>query len=154
MPLCNAMFAHILPGDAILRSRKIRNNLQPLATDIRILSVVESLDCSFKGGGEALRTAKGVSWSRKKPLKRIQTVVGIMENSRLETKFPCTRAVTLIIRRYMIKYFSQNNSPQNSLVLGWLTEQSLLDLSGNVQISASLVNYVRLTPDRAHCPDC
>ena len=94
MPLCNAMLAQILPGDPVLRSRQIWDNLQSLSTNVRILPLGEQSDRCCHGGSVALNTTEGVRRSGKQSLKRIQTGVGV-ENSRLETKFACTRASTL-----------------------------------------------------------
>ena len=95
MPLCNTMFAKVLPGDPVLRTRKIWDNLQSLSTNVRILPVGERSDCCCHGGDVALNTTKGVGGSGRKPLKRIQIGVGV-KNSRLETKCARTRASTLI----------------------------------------------------------
>ena len=99
MPLCNAMLAHILPGDPVLRTRQIWDYCQALSTNVRILPVGERSDRCCHGGDVALNTTEGVGRAGRKPLKRIQTGVGV-ENSRLETKFARTRASTLRSGRY------------------------------------------------------
>ena len=47
-----------------------------------------------------MNTTEGVGRAGRKPLKRIQTGVGV-KNSRLETKFARTRAVTLMSGRHV-----------------------------------------------------
>ena len=91
------MFAQILPGDTVLRTLKVRHNLQSLSANIRILPVSERLDCCCNGGNVTLDTTKGVCWTGRKPFERILAGAGV-ENSRLETKFPRTRASTLVSR--------------------------------------------------------
>ena len=103
MLLCNTMFAEVVPGDSILRSGKMRHNGQPLSANVRILPVDERLNRCCDGGDVALNTTDGVGGASRKPLERIHTGVGV-ENSRLETKFACTRAVTLISRKYMREF--------------------------------------------------
>ena len=97
MPPCNTI-AHILPGDPVLRTWQIWDNCQALSTNVGILPVGERFYGCCHGGDVALNTTEGVGRPSKKPLKRIQTGVGV-ESSRLETKFARTRASTLISGR-------------------------------------------------------
>ena len=135
------MFAEGVPRDAVLRTRTIWDPLRCLSTNVRILPVGERFYGCCHGGDVALNTTESVGRPSQKPLKRIQTGVGV-ENSRLETKFARTRASTLRSGRYergldltmestLISGYVrelhleiQSFLPQNSLGPGWFPHRA------------------------------